>query len=96
MSYTIVHVQYLLAYASLSAACLQEQEAKAAAEAAAEDEKAAEAEEMLTERDIERLQADVDDLQQRFEYAVDAKHSLQKELSSMKERLKAASDMVEG
>lgn len=51
---------------------------------------------MLTESDIHRLQADVDDLQQRFDYAVDAKHSLQKELASMKERLKAASDMVEG
>ena len=74
----------------------QENLAAAQAAEAAETEKLLEEEEMLTERDIDRLQADVDDLQHRFEYAVDAKHSLQKELSSMKERLKAASEMVEG
>ena len=37
-----------------------------------------------------------DSLQAQFDVAVDEKHSLELELTSMKERLKAASDMIEG
>ena len=49
----------------------------------------------LTESDIARLQQEVNSLQQQFDVAVDDKHSLELELVSMKERLKAASDMIE-
>ena len=49
----------------------------------------------LSESDIARLQQEVNSLQQQFDVAVDEKHSLELELVSMKERLKAASDMIE-
>jgi len=49
----------------------------------------------LTEQDLERIQNEVDDLQEQFDAAVVDKHSLEVELLSMKERLKAATDMVD-
>ena len=49
----------------------------------------------LTEDDLPEIQAAVDDLQSQFDAAVDEKHSLEMELVSMKERLKAAADMIE-
>ena len=54
-----------------------------------------EPEEELSEADLPRLQAEVNDLQQAFDQAVVEKHSLHMELQSMNERLKAASEMVE-
>jgi dynein heavy chain len=55
--------------------------------------KATEVEE-LTEKDLPRLQDEVHDLQAQFDAAVVQKHSLEMELTSMKERLKAATNMI--
>ena len=59
------------------------------------DGKKEEIEEELTEDQLPVIQAEVDQLQAQFDAAVDEKHSLEMELVSMKERLKAATDMVE-
>ena len=42
-----------------------------------------------------RIQAEVDDLQSQFDAAVVKKHNMEIELVSMKERLKAATQLVE-
>lgn len=54
-----------------------------------------EPDEELSEADLPRLQSEVNQLQQDFDLAVVDKHSLQMELQSMNERLKAATEMVE-
>lgn len=51
-------------------------------------------EEDLTEDDLPRIKTEVSDLQAQFDAAVDEKHSLEMELTSMKERLKAATEMI--
>ncbi|OWF37572.1 Dynein heavy chain 5, axonemal [Mizuhopecten yessoensis] len=62
-----------------------------------EEEKAPtpEPEEEYTEDDLSRLQGEVSALQQVFDQSVVQKHSLEMELNSMNERLKAATEMVE-
>ena len=52
-------------------------------------------EEELTESDLERIEKEVEDLQDEFDKAVVEKHSLELELTSMKERLKAATDLMQ-
>ena len=52
-------------------------------------------EEDLSEEDLPRVQEEVNDLQAQFDQAVVEKHSLEMELQSMKERLKAASDLID-
>ena len=52
-------------------------------------------EEDLSEEDLPRIEQEVTDLQAQFDRAVVEKHSLEMELQSMKERLKAATDMVD-
>ena len=51
-------------------------------------------EEDLTEADLERIETEIGDLQGLFDAAVVEKHSLELELASMKERLKAATDLM--
>ncbi|KAJ8314955.1 hypothetical protein KUTeg_007105 [Tegillarca granosa] len=53
-------------------------------------------EEEYAEDDLPRLQEEVNQLQQLFDQAVVEKHSLEMELQSMNERLKAANEMMEG
>ena len=48
-----------------------------------------------TEDDLPTLQELVNELQQQFDKSVVEKHSLEIELASMNERLKAASEMVD-
>ena len=60
-------------------------------EEAAEDEE----EEDLSEADLPRVQQEVNEHQTLFDQSVVEKHSLQMELRSMNERLKAAVEMVE-
>jgi len=52
-------------------------------------------EQELTESDLERIEKEVEDLQDEFDKAVVEKHSLELELTSMKERLKAATDLMQ-
>jgi hypothetical protein len=52
-------------------------------------------EEDLSEEDLPRVQGEVNELQSQFDQAVVEKHSLEMELLSMKERLKAASDLCD-
>ena len=54
-----------------------------------------EPEEELTEDDLPRLQIEVDELQAQFDANVVEKHSLEMELISTKERLRAASEVIE-
>ncbi|XP_025098007.1 LOW QUALITY PROTEIN: dynein gamma chain, flagellar outer arm-like [Pomacea canaliculata] len=54
-----------------------------------------EMEEELSEVDLPRIQEEVNQLQQEFDQSVVEKHSLQMELQSMNERLKAASELVD-
>lgn len=54
-----------------------------------------EPEEELSEADLPRIQVEVNQLQEEFDKAVVEKHSLQMELQSMNERLKAATELVE-
>ncbi|KAK6187606.1 hypothetical protein SNE40_005595 [Patella caerulea] len=55
----------------------------------------AEPEQNLTEADLARIQEEENALQKQFDQAVMEKHSLEMELQSMNERLKAATEMVE-
>lgn len=48
------------------------------------------------EEDLEHIQKEVEELQGQFDDAVVNKHRLGTQLNSMKERLKAATNMVEG
>lgn len=48
-----------------------------------------------TEADLPSLQDTVNSLQQQFDLSVVEKHSLEMELQSMNERLKAATEMVD-
>ena len=52
-------------------------------------------EEELTSNDLGRIESEVEDLQDQFDKAVVEKHSLELELTSMKERLKAATDLMQ-
>lgn len=52
-------------------------------------------EEDYDEDDLPRIQEEVNRLQAEFDQAVVEKHSLEMELISMNERLKAATEMVE-
>ena len=54
-----------------------------------------EPEDDLSEADLPDIQCDVNALQQQFDLAVVEKHSLEMELHSMNERLKAATEIVE-
>ncbi len=54
-----------------------------------------EPDEDLSEEDLPRVQEVVNELQEKFDLAVVEKHSLEMELQSMNERLKAATEMVE-
>ena len=54
-----------------------------------------EPEEDYEEADLPRLQDIVNQLQREFDQSVVEKHSLEMELISMNERLKAATEMVE-
>jgi len=62
-------------------------------EPTAEEEEAPE--EDYEEDDLPRIQAEVNALQAEFDQAVVEKHSLEMELISMNERLKAATEMVD-
>lgn len=55
----------------------------------------AEPEEEYDESDLPRVQEEVNALQAEFDQSVVEKHSLEMELISMNERLKAATEMVE-
>ncbi|XP_023932047.1 dynein heavy chain 5, axonemal-like isoform X1 [Lingula anatina] len=66
-----------------------------AEEAGAEQEQEPELEEDLTEDDLPRIQEEVNKLQMQFDSAVVEKHSLEIELVSMNERLRAATEMLE-
>ncbi|XP_035829673.1 dynein heavy chain 5, axonemal isoform X2 [Aplysia californica] len=68
----------------------QEEEPQEEEEAPMEEE-----EEDLSEADLPRVQQEVNALQAQFDQAVVEKHSLQMELKSMNERLKAAVEMVD-
>ena len=64
-------------------------------EAVEEEAEKEEEEEVLTEDDLPRIQQLVDGLQTEFDAAVVVKHSLEMELASMQERLKAATGMID-
>ncbi|XP_064629693.1 uncharacterized protein LOC135488785 isoform X2 [Lineus longissimus] len=49
----------------------------------------------LTEDDLPRIQDEVNDLQQQFDLSVIEKHSLEMELISMNERIRATTEMIE-
>ncbi|XP_067674368.1 uncharacterized protein [Haliotis asinina] len=78
----------------------QEEEARIRREQASQPDKDAhetsdEPDEDLSEADLPRVQEVVNKLQSQFDQAVVQKHSLEMELQSMNERLKAAVEMVE-
>lgn len=50
---------------------------------------------MMSEADLEPLQIEVDNLQAVFDVSAIEKHSLEVELASLRERLKASSDVVD-
>jgi regulator of replication initiation timing len=50
---------------------------------------------MMSEADLEPLQVEVDNLQAVFDTSAIEKHSLEVELASLRERLKASSDVVD-
>ncbi|KAL5010133.1 hypothetical protein ScPMuIL_012438 [Solemya velum] len=59
------------------------------------EEKIQEPDIIYTEDDLPMIQGEVNDLQEQFDQSVMEKHSLQMELHSMIERLKAATEMIE-
>ena len=54
-----------------------------------------EPEQDYTEDDLPKLQDDVNNLQQQFDLSVTEKHNLETELTSMNQRLKAATDLID-
>lgn len=54
-----------------------------------------EPEQEYSEDDLPKLQDDVNNLQQQFDESVTEKHNLETELTSMNQRLKAATDLID-
>lgn len=103
VNYTIAIVEYTRLCGPLKAAIermhelereIEENDRLQREQTQQDEDKEEEEEEELTEKDLPRLQNEVQDLQAQFDAAVVEKHSLEMELTSMKERLKAATNMM--